>query len=160
MLPYPIEDNLVLTEYYHAPFSRFGVINERAISKRASELISQYDIRTPSGGLPASTLSGGNQQKVIVAREFSRDLVLLVADQPTRGIDVGSIEFIHRQIVANRDAGIAVLLVSAELDEVLELSDRIGIMYRGQLVAILDASTAEKETIGLIMATGRAEVPA
>lgn len=160
VLPYPIEDNLVLTEYYHAPFSRFGVINERAISKRASELISQYDIRTPSGGLPASTLSGGNQQKVIVAREFSRDLVLLVADQPTRGIDVGSIEFIHRQIVAKRDAGIAVLLVSAELDEVLELSDRIGIMYRGQLVAILDASTAEKETIGLIMATGRAEVPA
>jgi simple sugar transport system ATP-binding protein len=160
VLPYPIEDNLVLTEYYHAPFSRFGVINERAISKRASELISQYDIRTPSGGLPASTLSGGNQQKVIVAREFSRDLVLLVADQPTRGIDVGSIEFIHRQIVAKRDAGIAVLLVSAELDEVLELSDRIGIMYRGQLVAILDASTAEKETIGLIMATGRVEVPA
>ncbi|MEJ7695379.1 MAG: hypothetical protein WKF78_01675 [Candidatus Limnocylindrales bacterium] len=83
-----------------------------------------------------------------------------MADQPTRGIDVGSIEFIHRQIVAKRDAGIAVLLVSAELDEVLELSDRIGIMYRGQLVAILDASTAEKETIGLIMATGRAEVPA
>ncbi|MBA2757158.1 MAG: ABC transporter ATP-binding protein [Chloroflexi bacterium] len=160
VLPYPIEDNLVLTEYYHAPFSRFGVINERAISKRASELISQYDIRTPSAGLPASTLSGGNQQKVIVAREFSRDLVLLVADQPTRGIDVGSIEFIHRQIVAKRDAGVAVLLVSAELDEVLELSDRIGIMYRGQLVAILDASTAEKETIGLIMATGRAEVPA
>ncbi len=93
----------------------------------------------------ASTLSGGNQQKVIVAREFSRDLKLLVADQPTRGIDVGSIEFIHKQIVAKRDAGTAVLLVSAELDEIMELSDRIGVMYRGRLVAILDGATAEKD---------------
>ncbi|MEO6206689.1 MAG: ABC transporter ATP-binding protein, partial [Candidatus Limnocylindrales bacterium] len=88
------------------------------------------------------------------------DLALLIADQPTRGIDVGSIEFIHKQIVAKRNAGTAVLLVSAELDEVLELSDRIGIMYRGKLVAVVDAATAEKERIGLIMATGRAEVPA
>ena len=138
VLPYPVEDNLVLTEYYHPPFSRFGVIDAKAISKRASELIPQFDIRTPSGSVASSTLSGGNQQKVIVAREFSRDLVLLIADQPTRGIDVGSIEFIHKQIVSKRDAGTAVLLVSAELDEVLELSDRIG----------------------LIMATGHAEVPA
>ena len=160
VLPYPIEDNLVLTEYYHPPFSRFGVIDERAISKRASELIPQFDIRTPSGDAATSTLSGGNQQKVIVAREFSRDLVLLVADQPTRGIDVGSIEFIHKQIVLKRDAGTAVLLVSAELDEVLELSDRIGIIYRGRLVAIVDAEGAEKDRIGLIMATGQAEVPA
>ena len=160
VLPYPIEDNLVLTEYYHPPFSRFGVIDDKAISQRARELIPQFDIRTHSGGAATSTLSGGNQQKVIVAREFSRDLVLLVADQPTRGIDVGSIEFIHKQIVAKRDAGTAVLLVSAELDEVLELSDRIGIIYRGKLVAILDAATAEKDKVGLIMATGQAEVPA
>ncbi len=160
VLTYPIEDNLVLTDYHHEPFSRFGVIDERAISKRASELIPRFDIRTPSGTVPASTLSGGNQQKVIVAREFSRDLALLIADQPTRGIDVGSIEFIHTQIVAKRDAGTAVLLVSAELDEVLELSDRIGIMYRGRLVAIVDAEGAEKDRIGLIMATGQADVPA
>ena len=139
VLTYPIEDNLVLTDYYHAPFSRFGIIDEKAITERANELIPEFDIRTPSGAVPASTLSGGNQQKVIVAREFSRDLKLLVADQPTRGIDVGSIEFIHKQIVAKRDAGTAVLLVSAELDEVMELSDRIGVMYRGRLVAILDA---------------------
>ena len=160
VMSYPIEDNLVLTEYHHRPFSRFGVIDEKAITKRASELIPEYDIRTPSGGIPTSTLSGGNQQKVIVAREFSRDLKLLIADQPTRGIDVGSIEFIHKQIVAKRDAGTAVLLVSAELDEVLELSDRIGIMYRGKLVAVIDGAEAEKEKVGLIMATGRVEVPA
>jgi simple sugar transport system ATP-binding protein len=108
----------------------------------------------------ASTLSGGNQQKVIVAREFSRDLKLLIADQPTRGIDVGSIEFIHKQIVAKRDAGTAVLLVSAELDEIMELSDRIGVIYRGRLVAILDGATAEKDRVGLIMATGNPEVAA
>ncbi len=160
VMTFPVEDNLVLTEYHHAPFSRFGIIDEHAISKRAAELIPAFDIRTPSGEVSTSTLSGGNQQKVIVAREFSRDLALLIADQPTRGIDVGSIEFIHKQIVAKRDAGTAVLLVSAELDEVLELSDRIGIMYRGKLVAVVDAATAEKDRIGLIMATGRAEVPA
>jgi ABC-type uncharacterized transport system ATPase subunit len=160
VMSYPVEDNLVLTEYHHAPFSRFGILDAGAITKRADELIPEFDIRTPSGTVSASTLSGGNQQKVIVAREFSRELVLLVADQPTRGIDVGSIEFIHKQIVAKRDAGTAVLLVSAELDEVMELSDRIGVMYRGRLVAVVDAAQAEKERIGLIMATGKAEVPA
>jgi simple sugar transport system ATP-binding protein len=157
VLTYPIEDNLVLTEYHRAPFSRRGVINEKAIADRAADLIPRFDIRTPSGDVSASTLSGGNQQKVIVAREFSRELVLLIADQPTRGIDVGSIEFIHNQIVRKRDGGTAVLLVSAELDEVLELSDRIGVIYRGRLVAIVDAEEAEKERIGLIMATGQAE---
>lgn len=160
VMPFSIEDNLVLTEYYHPPFSRRGVINARAISKRAKDLIPKFDIRTPSGTVPTSTLSGGNQQKVIVAREFSRDLALLIADQPTRGIDVGSIEFIHKQIVAKRDAGTAVLLVSAELDEVLELSDRIGVIYRGKLVAVVDAKGAEKDRIGLIMATGQAEAVA
>jgi len=96
---------------------------------------------------------------VIVAREFSRDVTVLVADQPTRGLDVGSIEFIHKQIVAKRDAGAAVLLVSAELDEIMELSDRIAVMYRGRLVATLDAADAEKERVGLIMATGQAGGP-
>ena len=160
VLTYPVEDNLVLTDYYHAPFARYGIINEKAITERANALIPDFDIRTPSGAVPASTLSGGNQQKVIVAREFSRDLKLLVADQPTRGIDVGSIEFIHKQIVAKRDAGAAVLLVSAELDEIMELSDRIGVMYRGRLVAILDAEGAEKDRVGLIMATGNPEIAA
>ena len=164
VLASPVEDNLCLTDYYKAPFSRFGILDRDAIERRATQLISEFDIRTPSATVATSTLSGGNQQKVIVAREFSRNLVLLIADQPTRGIDVGSIEFIHKQIVAKRDAGTAVLLVSAELDEVLELSDRIGVIYRGRLVATVDGATAEKERIGLIMATGdpneRAEQPA
>ena len=97
---------------------------------------------------------GGNQQKVIVAREFEGDLKLLILDQPTRGLDVGSIEFIHRQAIARRDAGIGILLVSAELDEILELSDRIGVMYRGAIVDVLDGRTADRETVGLLMATG------
>jgi simple sugar transport system ATP-binding protein len=102
-------------------------------------------------------LSGGNQQKVVVAREFDRDLRLLVLDQPTRGLDVGSIEFIHRQVIAKRDAGTAILLVSAELDEVLELSDRVAVIYRGRLVGIRDARTADKNEIGILMATGGSE---
>ena len=103
---------------------------------------------------PASTLSGGNQQKLVVAREFSGDVRLLVLDQPTRGLDVGSIEFIHRQAITKRDAGTAILLVSAELDEVLELSDRIAVMFGGEIVAVVDGRTAVKEDIGLLMATG------
>jgi simple sugar transport system ATP-binding protein len=155
VLPFPVEDNLVLNAYHKPPFSRFGVIQARAIDERAAALIPEFDIRTPSSMVAAATLSGGNQQKVIVAREFSRDIVLLIADQPTRGLDVGSIEFIHKQIIAKRDAGAAVLLVSAELDEILELSDRIGVMFRGKLVATIDGATAEKEDVGLMMATGQ-----
>ena len=109
----------------------------------------------------AGTLSGGNQQKVVVGREFDGKLRLLVLDQPTRGLDVGSIEFIHKRAIAKRDAGAAILLVSAELDEVLEMSDRIAVMYRGRIVAVIDARTADKNEIGLLMATGgrEAETP-
>jgi simple sugar transport system ATP-binding protein len=108
----------------------------------------------------AGTLSGGNQQKLIVAREFDRDLRLLVLDQPTRGLDVGSIEFIHRQAIKKRDAGTAILLVSAELDEVLELSDRVGVIYRGRIVEVMDGPSADREYVGLLMATGgRADAP-
>jgi simple sugar transport system ATP-binding protein len=160
VLSYPLTDNLVLTDYYNAPYAKGLVRDERAIRERAAEAIEQFDVRTPSASVAAGTLSGGNQQKLIVAREFDRDLKLLVLDQPTRGLDVGSIEFIHRQTIKKRDAGTAVLLVSAELDEVLELSDRIGVMFRGRLVAILDGPTADKEHVGLLMATGgRAEAP-
>jgi simple sugar transport system ATP-binding protein len=155
VLAFPIDDNLCLTDYHEAPFSRYGVLNEAAITERAKKLIPEYDIRTPSANVAASTLSGGNQQKVIVAREFSKAANLLVADQPTRGLDVGSIEFIHKQIVAKRDEGSAVLLISAELDEVLELSDQVAVMYRGRLVATMDADVAEKDKVGLLMATGR-----
>jgi simple sugar transport system ATP-binding protein len=105
----------------------------------------------------ASTLSGGNQQKIVVAREFARDLRLLILDQPTRGLDVGSIEFIHRQAIGKRDAGTAILLVSAELDEVLEVSDRIVVMFRGRIVGTFDGRTADKNEVGLLMATGGRE---
>jgi simple sugar transport system ATP-binding protein len=146
---------MVLTRYYDPAFSDGLARDQAAIIEFADRAIAEYDIRTPSSTVIASTLSGGNQQKTIVAREFSRDPKALVLDQPTRGLDVGSIEFIHRQIIDRRDAGAAVLLVSAELDEIMEISDRIGVMYRGEIVAVLDGRTANREELGLLMATGR-----
>jgi ABC-type uncharacterized transport system ATPase subunit len=157
VLTFPLTDNLVLTDYYHPPYARGLVRDEEAIRDHAEQAISEFDVRTPSAVVRAGTLSGGNQQKVIVAREFSGDLKVLVLDQPTRGLDVGSIEFIHRRTIEKRDAGSAILLVSAELDEVLELADRIGVMYRGKLVAVLDGRTASREEVGLLMATGGRE---
>ena len=155
VLSFPIADNLVLTSYYRAAVRARHPARRRARSTQAAEASSrEFDIRTPSAEAPTGTLSGGNQQKVVVAREFGRDLQLLILDQPTRGLDVGSIEFIHRQTIAKRDAGTAVLLVSAELDEVLEMSDRIAVMYRGEIVAVVDGRTADKNEIGLLMATG------
>ncbi|MEX2011880.1 MAG: ABC transporter ATP-binding protein [Chloroflexota bacterium] len=154
IMSFPLEDNLVLTSYYKPPFARGTVRQDDAIEARATDLIDRYDIRTPSAMVAADTLSGGNQQKAVVAREFSRDPTLLVLDQPTRGLDVGSVEFIHRRAIEMRDAGVAILLVSAELDEILELSDRIAVMYRGELVATLDGRGANKEEVGLLMATG------
>jgi general nucleoside transport system ATP-binding protein len=161
ILAFPLTDNLVLTSYYKPPFAHGLIRDEHAILAAARDRIRQYDVRTPSAEVAAQTLSGGNQQKLIVAREFDGDTTLLVLDQPTRGLDVGSIEFIHRRIIEKRNAGTAVLLVSAELDEVMELSDRIAVMYRGKLVALLDGRTAEKNQIGLLMATGstRSEAP-
>ena len=115
----------------------------------------QFDVRTPGTQVPVSTLSGGNQQKVIIARELTGEVRLLVVAQPTRGLDVGSIEFIHRRIIEMRDQGAAVLLVSAELDEILNLSDRIGVLYRGALVGVFDRAAATRDELGLLMASGR-----
>jgi general nucleoside transport system ATP-binding protein len=154
VLSFPLTDNLVLNDYYHAPYARGLRRDDAAIEAYAKEAIEKYDVRTPSADVNAGTLSGGNQQKVVVAREFEGTLKLLVLDQPTRGLDVGSIEFIHSQAIARRDTGVAILLVSAELDEVLEMSDRIGVMFRGQLVAVLDGPTADRDEVGLLMATG------
>jgi simple sugar transport system ATP-binding protein len=154
VLPFSLADNIVLTRYYRPPFAH-GILRDfGAIEKAADDGIARYDVRTPSPDVPASTLSGGNQQKLVVAREFDRPLKLLILDQPTRGLDVGSIEFIHRQAIRMRDEGTAILLVSAELDEVLELSDRIAVMYRGRIVATVDGRTADKNEVGLLMATG------
>jgi len=160
ILAFPLTDNLVLTSYYKQPYARGMLRDGRAIAAAAREKVKAYDVRTPSIEVAAQTLSGGNQQKLIVAREFEGDTTLLVLDQPTRGLDVGSIEFIHRRIIEKRDAGTAVLLVSAELDEVMELSDRIAVMYRGKLVAFLDGRTADKNEVGLLMATGGRAAPA
>jgi simple sugar transport system ATP-binding protein len=117
--------------------------------------VRRFDVRTPSPLVPVSTLSGGNQQKVIIARELSGEVRLLIVAQPTRGLDVGSIEFIHRRIIEMRDQGAAVLLVSAELDEILNLSDRIGVLYRGALVGVFDRADATRDELGLLMASGR-----
>lgn len=149
---YSIADNMVLNTYYHPPFAQGVRRNEQAIREQAERLVQKFDVRTPSIETSAGSLSGGNQQKVIVAREFSRPVKLIVAAQPTRGIDVGSIEFIHAQLVALRDAGAAVLLVSAELDEILALSDRIAVIYRGTLVATFPRQETTRDQLGLLMA--------
>ena len=156
VLSYPVQDNLVLTSYYRPPFAVGIVRNDDAVEDFAQRLIVRFDIRTPSEKTRTVTLSGGNQQKIVVAREFRDDLELLILDQPTRGLDIGSIEFIHAQVIAKRDAGIGVLLISADLDEILELSDRIAVMYRGRLVATFAAAEAQRERIGLLMAVGEA----
>jgi ABC-type uncharacterized transport system ATPase subunit len=157
VLTYPLDDNLALTRYADPPFAGgfAGIVrNFRSIAENAVRLMKEFDIRAAGPKIPAGTLSGGNQQKVVVAREFRHDLKLLVLDQPTRGLDVGSIEFIHKQVIARRDDGVAVLLVSAELDEVLDLADRVLVMFRGRVVGIFPAEEAQREKVGLLMATG------
>jgi ABC-type uncharacterized transport system ATPase subunit len=157
VLAYTVADNMVLCSYYLPPFARGVLIQQEAVDANARRLIQDYDVRTPSPYVPDSKLSGGNQQKTIVARELSRPVKLLLASQPTRGLDVGSIEYIHKQIVAMRDRGVGVLLISAELDEILSLSDRIAVMYRGQIMQVMDAKSASKEALGLLMAGVKAE---
>ncbi|MXW41750.1 MAG: ABC transporter ATP-binding protein [Acidimicrobiia bacterium] len=156
---YSIADNLVLNRYTHNKFSKRGVLNRSAINTEAVALIEQFDVRATGVTAALDTLSGGNQQKVVVARELSGNPQILVVAQPTRGLDVGSIEFIHRKIIELRDRGVAVLLVSAELDEIMALSDRIGVLYRGRLAAIVDAADTTREKLGLLMATGSTTHP-
>jgi simple sugar transport system ATP-binding protein len=147
-----VADNLILSDYDRPPFAR-GILRQlTAVLEHARRVIRTFDIRAESPEQPLASLSGGNQQKVVVARELDSDPRVLVASQPTRGVDVGSIEFIHRQLVRRRDEGMAVLLVSSELDEILSLSDRVAVMYRGRLVAVLDGDQIESERIGLLMA--------
>ncbi|HPS42333.1 MAG TPA: ABC transporter ATP-binding protein [Anaerolineaceae bacterium] len=152
VLPFPVAENLVLCTYYKEPFSKGVVLQYDKILENAEKLVKDFDIRTPSSMTSVGSLSGGNQQKVIIARELSRPIKLLIASQPTRGLDVGSIEYIHKRIVQKRDEGCAVLLVSPELDEVIELSDRIAVMYRGKILAVVSAEDVTKETLGLLMA--------
>jgi len=152
VLAFPVRDNLVLRSYYRTPFASGVELHWPEINARALALVKQFDVRTPGILTSAGSLSGGNQQKVIVARELDPSICLLIVSQPTRGLDVGSIEFIHRRIVEARDNGAAVLLISAELDEIMSLSDRIAVMYKGRILETLDAATATREQLGLLMA--------
>ncbi|OIJ26854.1 ABC transporter ATP-binding protein [Nocardioides luteus] len=148
---FTIAENLMLNRSYDKPFVSRGSLNLKKLDTFAKEKLAEYDVRAPGVSTLAGQLSGGNQQKVVVARELSRDLRLLVAAQPTRGVDVGSIEFIHKQIVAARDSGVPVLVVSSELDEISALADRIMVLYRGRVVGIVPADTS-RDTLGLMMA--------
>ena len=155
---FPVRDNLVLNTYRRRPFARGPAVDRRAVRDHAEALMDRFDIRAASPEVATSTLSGGNQQKVIIAREFGHAGRLLIAAQPTRGLDVGSIQYIHRRIVDRRDEGAAVLIVSTELDEVFALADRILVMFRGELVGTLDPRNATRDEVGLLMAGVR--VPA
>ncbi len=150
---FSVADNLVLDLYDQPPYANGLALNLDAIRESAVRRVEEYDVRTTSVQTLAGTLSGGNQQKVVVAREMGRDVKLLLASQPTRGLDVGSIEFVHKRLVAQRDAGAAVLIVSSELDEIYALADRIAVMYEGRIVAFCPPTISEQE-LGLLMAGG------
>lgn len=152
ILDYSVAENSILGRHHSPSFTSKGLLQFEKISRFARNLISQYDVRTPDQITPVRALSGGNQQKVIIGREFSKDPDILVISQPTRGVDVGAIEFIHKQIIAKRNEGKAILLISMELDEILSLSDRVAVMYEGQIVATLDAAITNEEELGLLMA--------
>ncbi|WP_138203754.1 ABC transporter ATP-binding protein [Haloimpatiens lingqiaonensis] len=154
ILDYSLYENSILGSHRSEPFSKKGVMNYKNIREYCQKLIKEFDVRTPNDEVTAASLSGGNQQKLIVAREISKDPELLIASQPTRGVDVGAIEFIHKRLVGERDNGKAVLLVSLELDEILALSDRIAVMYDGHIVDVLDRKDANEQKLGILMAGG------
>lgn len=155
VLDYSIRDNMVLQTYYKEPFSKRGLMNYKAVAEKAKALIEKFDVRTPSIDVPARALSGGNQQKAIIAREVDRSPDLLIAAQPTRGLDVGAIEFIHEQLIKEREKGRAVLLISFELDEILHVSDRIAVLYEGKIVGIRDPKETTEQELGFLMAGGQ-----
>ena len=159
VLDYTLEDNMILQRYFEPEFTdKFGFLRRKNIRAYAERLIEQYDVRSGQGPVTvARSMSGGNQQKAIIAREIDKNPQLLIAVQPTRGLDVGAIEYIHRQLVAQRDEGKAVLLVSLELDEVMDVPDRILVMYEGEIVGELDPKTTTVEELGLYMAGAKKE---
>lgn len=157
VLNHSLAENMILGNHRAEPYSKSGIMDYKKIHEHALELIEEFDVRTPNEDVTAKSLSGGNQQKVIIAREISRDPKLLIASQPTRGLDVGAIEFVHRRIVEQRNNGKAVLLVSLELDEVMALADRIAVIYDGKIVGILDAKDATEKKLGIMMAGGKVD---
>ncbi|WP_404459305.1 ABC transporter ATP-binding protein [Oceanobacillus kapialis] len=156
VLDFPIGENIVLQTYYQKPYSKYKVLNYQEIYAKAEKLIKEYDVRTPSVYTKARALSGGNQQKAIISREVDRSPDLLIAAQPTRGLDVGAIEFIHQKLIEERDKGRAILLVSFELDEILDVSDRIAVIFDGKIVADVKPENTNEQKLGLLMA-GSAE---
>ncbi|UOE57218.1 ABC transporter ATP-binding protein [Cytobacillus oceanisediminis] len=152
VLDFPIGENMVLQTYYKAPFSKKGVLNFKEIYSKAKKLIKEFDVRTPSEYTLARALSGGNQQKAIIGREIDRNPDLLIAAQPTRGLDVGAIEYIHKRLIEQRDQGKAVLLISFELEEIMNVSDRIAVIYEGEIVAVVDPKQTTEQELGLLMA--------
>ncbi|MED1606550.1 ABC transporter ATP-binding protein [Cytobacillus kochii] len=152
VLDFTIGENMVLQTYYQQPYSKTGLMNKKAIYDQANRLIEEYDVRTPSEYTPARALSGGNQQKAIIGREVDRNPDLLIASQPTRGLDVGAIEFIHRKLIDQRDQGKAVLLVSFEMDEIMNVSDRIAVIFEGEIIAMVDPKETTEQELGLLMA--------
>ncbi|WP_273130472.1 ABC transporter ATP-binding protein [Metabacillus sp. HB246100] len=152
VLDFPIGENMVLQTYYHQPYSKNGVLKLKTIYEKAKELIKEFDVRTPSTTTLARALSGGNQQKAIIGREVDRNPDLLIAAQPTRGLDVGAIEFIHSRLIEQRDNGKAVLLISFELDEIINVSDRIAVIYEGEIIEIVDPKETNEQELGLLMA--------
>ena len=146
-----VAENYILDTYHREPYSKRGVMDRDQVDERAAKGVQEFDIRTPSIDTLAGSLSGGNQQKVVVAREFSVPVKLVIAAQPTRGLDVGSIEYIHRRLIQQRDAGAAILLVSTELDEVIAVGDRIAVMFEGKIVGLVSGADATYERIGLLM---------
>ncbi|TXC91896.1 ABC transporter ATP-binding protein [Metabacillus litoralis] len=152
VLDFPIGENMVLQTYYHQPFSKRSVLNYKNIYEKAKQLIKEFDVRTPSISTLARALSGGNQQKAIIGREVDRNPDLLIAAQPTRGLDVGAIEFIHSRLIEQRDNGKAVLLISFELDEILNVSDRVAVIYEGEIIDIVDPKETTEQELGLLMA--------
>ena len=156
ILDFSIEDNLILQHFDKEPFSKKGILNRKEIRTNATELMEKFDVRPRnSEAKPAGTLSGGNQQKVIIAREVTNDKDLLIAVNPTRGLDVGAIEFVHKYIVEQRNKGRAVLLVSFELDEIMSLSDRIEVIFDGQIIGSVNGSAADEKELGFMMAGGK-----
>ena len=155
VLDFTLEDNIILQTYYRPPFSKGGVLKRDQIRSYARKLIEQFDVRSAHGASTiVRSMSGGNQQKAIIAREIDRSPQVSIVAQPTRGLDVGAIEYIHKRLIEERDKGKKILLFSLDLDEILNLSDRIAVMYEGKIVGIVDSDKTNEKELGLMMAGG------
>ncbi|HEX9617235.1 MAG TPA: ATP-binding cassette domain-containing protein, partial [Anaerolineales bacterium] len=155
---FTVAENLILREHGQKPYARAGFFDFRAISQRSKELIQSFNVKTPSQETPVKNLSGGNIQKLLLARELSRKPRVLIASQPTRGLDVGATEYVHRRLLEQRAEGTAILLISEDLDEILALSDRIAVIYEGQVMGVVHHDESTPEKLGLLMAGVRPEV--